>query len=163
MGLRIGKSNKFAVGGIKIGGFRGTITYDAVTGKSHTFTITSVGLPFGVTSWRGWKQLDSRSGEQGSATDTSFKTPDGMDRQIQFFIAMSPTSGRIELTDLTPENQFPDRITITRGADSQVWGNRTGYADRFGAQADYSRVSGDANVFTILTTGTSVDVTLHWD
>lgn len=31
MGLRIGKSNRFAVGGSKIAGFRGTITYDADT------------------------------------------------------------------------------------------------------------------------------------
>ena len=135
----------------------------AAAGRSHTFTITSVGLPFGVTSWRGWKQADSRSAEQGDATNTNFKTPDGVSRDVQFIIAMGTTNGRIELTDLTPEAQMPDRITFTRGAMSQTWGNRTGYADRFGAQADYTRVSGDANVFTILTSGDSVDVTLHWD
>ena len=133
------------------------------TTHSHTVTITSVGTPFAQASWRGWKQADSRSGEQGTATNLTFKTPDGVSRQIQFIIAMNNTGGRIELTDLTPEAQFPDRITFTRGSQSQVWGNRTGYADRFGAQADYSRVSGDANVLAILASGTSVDVLLEWD
>lgn len=133
-----------------------------VTETRHTFTVTS-GLPFGVTSWRGWKQADSRGGEQGSATNTRFKTPDGVDREVQFFIAMTSTTGRIELTDLTPEAQFPDRIEIERGGTTTVWGNRTGYADRFGAQADYSRVSGAANVFTILESGQTANVTLIWD
>ena len=137
----------------------------AMSEVTHTFTITSVGLPFGQTNWRGWKQADSRSSNiaQGSATNTTFNTPDGVSRQIQFFIANSPTGGRIELTDLTPEDQFPNRLTITRGSSSQVWGNRTGYADRFGAQADYTRLSGVNNVFPILESNTSVDITLHWD
>lgn len=129
---------------------------------THSFSIVA-GLPFGVTSWRGYKQADSRGAEQGTIDNQAFKTPDGVDRMFQFFIAMSPTTGRIELTDLTPEAQFPDRIKIERGGTETVWGNRTGYADRFGAQADYSRVSGAANVFTILSTSLASTVTLEWD
>lgn len=131
-------------------------------GSSHTFTIV-VGVPFGVSGWRGWKQADTRSVEQGSATNTTFNTPDGVSRQIQFIIAMTPTSGRIELTDLTPEAQMPDRIVFVRGSMTQTWGNRTGYADRFGAQADYSRTAGDANVFPVLESGETATITLHWN
>ena len=135
---------------------------EAAAGRSHTFTITS-GLPFGQAAWRGWKQADSRGAVQGSATNTDFTTPDGVSRSIQFLIAMTTTGGRIEVTDLTPEAQMPDRITIERNGISQVWGNRTGYADRFGAQADYTRVSGANNVLLILESGQVANITLHWD
>lgn len=129
----------------------------------HSFQMVS-GVPFGQSAWRGYQQADTRrpSGE-GSVDNAQFRTPDGVERTFQFLIAMGTGNGRIELTDLTPEAQFPDRITITRGADSQVWGNRTGYADRFGAQADYTRVSGSANVLLILATGETSTVTFHWD
>ena len=136
--------------------------FHAPAPASHTFTITA-GSPFGQAAWRGWKQADSRSVEQGSIDSTAFVSPDGVSRNLQFFIAMTTTSGRIEITDLSPAMQFPDRITIARGDDSQVWGNMTSYADRFGAQADYSRVSGAANVLLILSTSEQSTITFHWD
>ena len=130
------------------------------TVPSHSFTLTS-GNPFGQAAWRGWKQADSRSGEQGSAANTSFNTPDGVARQIQFLIAMSSTSVRLELTDLTPEAQMPTRFVLERSGVKQEFGSRTGYADRFGAQADYSAVSG--NAITLMPVGQQVNVTLYWD
>ena len=133
----------------------------APTATSHTFAITS-GTPFSQGGWRGYKQLDARGGsESGSIDDAAFTTPDGVGRTLQFIIAMSATSMRIELTDLTPQAQFPDRITLERAGTSMEFGSLTDYADRFGAQADYTAASG--NALTLMATGTVTNVTFHWD
>ena len=160
-GVRIGNED---VGGLKIGSDVVWKTPSQV--RSHTFPNISPGTPFGQASWRGWMQADARNSntEQGSLSDPSFTSPDGVARNLQFLIIFTPTTLRIEVTDLTPEAQMPDRIVCSQGSNTITFGNATGYADRFGAQMDYSRVSGIANAFQIFDTSfNDVSVTFEWD
>ena len=134
------------------------------TSSTHTFTVTA-GTTSGLTGY--W------DGNTGSITNGVYRLPNGSNATIRQCL-IGGAIGTDELRFLLNQSglgtsdtdQFPDRITATRGSFVAEW--RPSSPEQIGAFGqgigrDYTIVSGGSSNSQMLSNGADTEFTLHYD